>query len=45
MIMMVPGKLFIMDGFQEGAPCQEKSKENRKISNKLPDHISMISCQ
>jgi hypothetical protein len=34
---MVPGKLFIMDGFQDSAPYPGiKSKVNREISNKLP---------
>jgi hypothetical protein len=35
---MVPGKLFLMDGFQEGDPCPGQSKENRQMANKLPDH-------
>jgi hypothetical protein len=37
---MVPGKLFLMDGFQEGDPCLGQSKENRQMANKLPDPIS-----
>ena len=37
MAKMVPGKLFIIDGFQDGAPYPGiKSKVNREISNKLP---------
>jgi hypothetical protein len=34
---MVPGKLFLMDVFQEGAPCPGQSKGNRQMANKLPD--------
>jgi hypothetical protein len=34
---MVPGKLFIKDGFQDGAPCPGQIKGNRKMANKLPD--------
>jgi hypothetical protein len=36
----VPGKLFLMDGFQEVDPCLGQSKGNRKMANKLPDPIS-----
>jgi hypothetical protein len=42
---MVPGKLFIMDGFQDGAPYPPriKSKVNREILNKLPVPIFLES--
>jgi hypothetical protein len=34
---MVPGELFLMDGFQEGAPCPGQSKGSRQMANKLPE--------
>jgi hypothetical protein len=40
---MVPGKLFIKDGFQDGAPCPGQIKGNRKMANKLPDPYYLYS--
>jgi hypothetical protein len=39
---MVPGKLFLMDGFQEGDPCPGQSKVNRQMVNRSPDPIIII---
>jgi hypothetical protein len=39
---MVPGKLFLMDGFRKGDPCPGQSKGNRQMANKLSDPISLF---
>jgi hypothetical protein len=38
---MVPGELFLMNGFEEGDPCLGQSKENLSLqmANKLPDPV------
>jgi len=39
MAKMMPGKLFLMGGFQEGDPCPGQSKVNWQMVNKSPDPI------